>query len=116
MKARRVLVVLFAVAILGIGERQTYGQDVTPVKFVQPTANSADEPLAKEFSLARTAAFLDAGSLWWTQEKKCGTCHTNFPYLMARPLLKEMPLDGHDEVRRFFEDRVAHWDDDASQA
>jgi len=107
---------LFAVAIVGIGERQTFGQDVNPVEFVKPTPNRADEPLAKEFSLVRTAAFLDAESLWWTREKKCGTCHTNFPYLMARPLLKEMPLGGHDEVRRFFENRIAHWDDDARQA
>lgn len=115
-KVWRWLVPLFAVAILGIEERQTFGQDVTPVEFVKPTPNTADEPLAKEFSLARTAAFLDAGSLWWTQQKKCGTCHTNFPYLMARPLLKEMPLAGHDEVRGFFEDRIAHWDDEATQA
>jgi len=116
MKAWRGLAGLFAVAILGIGDRQTFGQEVKPVAFVKPAPNTADEPLAKEFSLARTAAFLDAGSLWWTQEKKCGTCHTNFPYLMARPLLKEMSLDAHDEVRRFFENRIAHWDDDAKQA
>ena len=82
----------------------------------QAEPNTADEPLAKEFSLTRTAAFLDSGSVWWTGEKKCGTCHTNFPYLMARPLLKETPLAGHDEVRAFFEDRIAHWDDDARRA
>jgi squalene-hopene/tetraprenyl-beta-curcumene cyclase len=35
---------------------------------------------------------------------------------MARPLLKETSLAVHDEVRKFFEDRVAHWDDDAKQA
>ncbi len=116
MKARRGLLGPLAVALLGIGEWQAFGKDVKPVEFVKPTPNTADEPLAKEFSLARTAAFLDAGSLWWTQEKKCGTCHTNLPYLMARPLLKEMPLEGHDEVRRFFEDRAAHWDDGSDQS
>jgi squalene-hopene/tetraprenyl-beta-curcumene cyclase len=116
MNASRTLVALFSVAILGIGGTATFGGDVKPVEFVKPTPNSADEPLAKEFSLARAATFLDAGSLWWTREKKCGTCHTNFPYLMARPLLKEVSLDGHDEIRRFFEDRVAHWDDDAKAA
>src|SRR5438093_39347 len=89
------LVGLFAVAILGMGERQAFGADVKPVEVVQPTPNKADEPLAKEFSLARAASFLDAGAVWWTHEKKCGTCHTNFPYLMARPLLKEVPLAGH---------------------
>src|SRR5205823_4704824 len=49
-------------------------------------------------------------------EKNCGTCHTNFPYLMARPLLKDVSLAGHDEVRRFFENRIAHWSDDAKEA
>src|SRR5262249_12514905 len=90
-----------AVTILGIGESPASAGDVKPPPLAKPAPNRADEPLAKEYSLARTAEFLDAGSVSWTQEKKCGTCHTNFPYLMARPLLKEIPLGGHDEVRRF---------------
>ena len=116
VRAWRWLAGLFAVAVLGAGERHTLGQSVKLVEFGKPMPNVADEPLAKQFSFARTAAFLDATSKWWTEQKKCGTCHTNFPYLMARPLLKEVPLSGHDEVRAFFEDRVAHWGDDAGQA
>jgi hypothetical protein len=69
MKARPGLVNLFVVAILGIGGSRTFGEDVKPVELVKPTPNTADEPLAKEFTLARTAAFLDAGSLWWTRER-----------------------------------------------
>src|SRR5262249_11933780 len=30
--------------------------------------------------------------------------------LMARPVLKDQPSAAHAEVRKFFEDRVAHWD------
>lgn len=92
MNASYGLAVQLAVAILGIGERQTFGQGVKPVEFVKPTPNKADEPLAKEFSLGRTAEFLDAGSLSWTQERKCGTCHTNFaPNLHQKAWLMPVP-------------------------
>lgn len=92
---------LAIVAAVGVATR---GDDA------KPTPNSPDEPLAKEFSLTRTATFLDGVAVGWTREKKCGTCHTNYPYLMARPLLKDSALTGHDEVRKFFEQRVAGWE------
>src|SRR5208283_4425528 len=77
------------------------GQDAGVPK---PRPNSAEEPMAQKLSLTKSAEFLDSMNLWWTAEKKCGTCHTNYPYLMARPALKEVPLTtGHDEVRKFFE-------------
>ncbi len=71
--------------------------------------NAPEEPMAKALSLDNTAAYLDNQSLAWTQGRKCGTCHTNYPYLMARPLLKG-DMKAHDEVRKFFEDRITNWD------
>jgi squalene-hopene/tetraprenyl-beta-curcumene cyclase len=70
--------------------------------------NSPDEPIVKQMSFARTAEFLDHQSRAWTQIKKCGTCHTNFPYLLARGQLGG-DLSALQEVRGFFENRVAHW-------
>src|SRR5690349_312610 len=81
----------------------------------RPAPNSPDEPLAENFSLEKSAQFLDGVALSWTRERKCGTCHTNYPYLMSRPFLKG-PTPASDEVRRFFEDRVANWDRDAKEA
>jgi squalene-hopene/tetraprenyl-beta-curcumene cyclase len=75
-----------------------------------PTPNRPDEPIAKKLSLAKAAEFLDAASLNWTQQKSCGSCHTNYPYLLARPLLKEGDARSLTAVRSFFEDRAAHWD------
>src|SRR5262245_22852327 len=71
--------------------------------------NSADEPVAKTMSLARAAEFLDHQSRAWTQGRKCGACHTNYPYLLARGQLggDQTALK---EVRGFFEKRVANWD------
>jgi squalene-hopene/tetraprenyl-beta-curcumene cyclase len=71
--------------------------------------NSADEPIVKKMSLEKTAAFLDHQSRAWTQVKKCGTCHTNFPYLISRGALGG-DMSAMTEVRGFFENRIANWD------
>jgi squalene-hopene/tetraprenyl-beta-curcumene cyclase len=46
----------------------------------------------------------------WTRERKCGTCHTNYAYLLARPALRVGPDEPQAEVRKFFEGRAAHWE------
>ena len=76
-----------------------------------PSRNSPDEPIAASASLARAAEFLDAVALDWTRTRKCGTCHTNYAYLLARPALREFEGPAMAEIRQFFEGRVAHWDD-----
>lgn len=90
--------------LLAVGP--AFGQDDRPAF----GPNSPDEPLAKEFSLAKAARFLDHASTSWTSKRQCGTCHTNYNYMISRPV-----LDGDRgpmaEVRAFFEGRVAHWDD-----
>jgi squalene-hopene/tetraprenyl-beta-curcumene cyclase len=78
--------------------------------FPMPAKNSPAEPLAKSLSLAKTAEFLDGVAVNWTRDRQCGTCHTNYPYLLARPALKDGPAKGLEEVRQFFEDRVTNWD------
>ena len=73
--------------------------------------NSPMEPLAPVSSLSQAAGHLDETALSWTRQHRCGSCHTNYPYLVARPALKETASPRIAEVRRFFEERVAHWDD-----
>ncbi len=79
--------------------------------FPKPTATTADEPRAKTLSLPAAARFLDAASVNWTRDRKCVTCHTNVPYLFARSAIKDAPKAGPTLVRKFFEERAAHWDD-----
>ncbi len=85
-----------------------------------PAAGKVDEspaePIAPMVSMERTARYLDETSLAWTREHKCGTCHTNYPYLFARPALNEFTSPAMAEVRGFFEKRVAHWDDKVKSA
>ena len=71
--------------------------------------NSPDEPIAKTMSLAKTAEFLDHQSRAWTHVKKCGTCHTNYPYLLSRGSLGG-DLAALQEVRGFFEKRIMGWE------
>ena len=40
---------------------------------------------------------------------KCGTCHTTYPYLMARRAL-DPKAPALLEMRAFFEKRIANWD------
>jgi squalene-hopene/tetraprenyl-beta-curcumene cyclase len=75
-----------------------------------PGPNRADEAKARTVSLEKGAAFLDTVALKWTENRRCGTCHTNVPYLIARPALKLGPSNEEKAVRKFFEDRAAHWD------
>src|SRR5262249_49672612 len=77
----------------------------------KPTANRADEPLAKKFSLRRSAEFLDGATLAWAQARNCASCHTSYPYLMARPALGEVNAPALLQMRQFFEQRVAKWDE-----
>src|SRR5436305_50258 len=98
--ARYLFVGLFALAALAPAAR---AQDADPPK---PKPNSPDEPLAAKMSLAKAAEFLDAANVNWTNVKNCGTCHTNYPYLMGRPVLKDQPMELHGKVRKFFEDRI----------
>ena len=73
---------------------------------------SPDEPRAKALSMRRAASYLDEVALGWTRSRKCGTCHTNYAYMIARPSVREEgSADAMKEVRAFFESRAAHWGD-----
>ncbi len=79
-------------------------------KSEKPAANAPDEPYADHFSIARGARFLDQVAVNWTRERKCGTCHTNYAYMMSRPAVKNVDGPEQAEIRSFFEQRVAGWD------
>jgi len=65
-----------------------------------------DEPLAKEFSLAKAGRALDSASAAWWKGSKCFTCHTNVSYFYGRALA---PINdpAHGEIRKTLEESVA---------
>ncbi|MBL8815914.1 MAG: terpene cyclase/mutase family protein [Planctomyces sp.] len=79
--------------------------DVSLDNVIAPAANTSDEPIAAEFSMERAAHFLDSASLTWQKERKCFTCHTNYAYLYARPMISA-DTGAHQTVRAFAEELV----------
>ena len=85
---------------------------LTLANVTSPAPISAEEPLAEKFSLEQAARNLDRSTLHWQKHRKCGTCHTNFAYLMARPSLASLSPQAP-EVRPFFEDMVrVRWENE----
>jgi squalene-hopene/tetraprenyl-beta-curcumene cyclase len=76
--------------------------------------NRADEPLAPSVSMRKAREFLDDVALAWTRGLRCGTCHTNYAYLIARPSAGAR-TSASDEVRRFFENYAASFDSDRAR-
>src|SRR5829696_3937738 len=76
----------------------------------KPAPTTPDEPVAREFSPAKAAAFIDGVGLAWTRERKCATCHTNVPYMFARPKVVGGDPEPMREVRTFLESRVKSWE------
>ena len=101
LKRSSLLVVALAIAACTL---KVDAQDVVTLDSVPDRRESifGDEPIAKAFSAQKAAVYLDRAALTWQKDKKCATCHTNMPYLFARPALAEFQMDSG-EVRAFFE-------------
>ena len=72
--------------------------------------NKADEPKAESYSLPAAVAFMDKASQDWTGSRKCFACHTNYVYLMAKPMTETGQLDEahravRDELEKMVEER-----------
>jgi squalene-hopene/tetraprenyl-beta-curcumene cyclase len=80
-------------------------QPAHPVPAARP-----DEPVAKTFSLVKGADFLDNVTMSWMRSNQCFSCHTGYPYLLARTSLGDAKAAGLLEARKFLEERVAAWD------
>jgi squalene-hopene/tetraprenyl-beta-curcumene cyclase len=84
--------------------------DDEPPDLPKPAATRADEPLAKKLSLAKGAEYLDRVTVQWAKARGCASCHTTYPFLMARPLLGDPKAPALVWVREYLEQRVAGWD------
>jgi squalene-hopene/tetraprenyl-beta-curcumene cyclase len=101
---------VMAAFALSVAARTPAGEPAPGKPTTRPWASKADEPRAKALSLANSGALLDRVTLAWIEKHKCASCHTGFPYLMARQSLGDPKAPAHLQVRKFLEDRVAAWD------
>jgi squalene-hopene/tetraprenyl-beta-curcumene cyclase len=73
--------------------------------------NRSDEAVAASVSMRKARQFLDEAALAWTRGLRCGTCHTNYAYMIGRPSLGA-GTPASEQVRRFFENYAASFDTD----
>ncbi len=91
-------------ALLAMSIRTTSAAE--PLTWEPPGPNRADEPIAPKYSASKAVKFLDAASVDWQDKHACMTCHTNYAYLFARPMISgDSPA--HRKVRQFAEQLVA---------
>jgi squalene-hopene/tetraprenyl-beta-curcumene cyclase len=95
-----------ALALPAVAPRTPAGSPPEP----KPAPATPEEPVAASLSLSRSVEFLDGVTLAWIREKKCASCHTGYPYLLARAGGAERQAPAVRSARQFFEDRVAAWD------
>jgi len=94
-------------------KQRAVGENQVEIRQEQPGSAPAarpDEPLAKTFSLAKGVSFLDTVTLSWVRRNQCFSCHTGYPYVLARTSVGDPKSAGLLEARRFLEERVAAWD------
>jgi squalene-hopene/tetraprenyl-beta-curcumene cyclase len=101
-----------AMCVLAVGPAVLVAEEKPAAK----PAALADEPLAGEFSLPKSAEHLDGVTTKWIEKHKCASCHTGYPYLIARASLGDNNAPALLHVRTFLEDRVAAWDNQGKGA
>jgi squalene-hopene/tetraprenyl-beta-curcumene cyclase len=99
---------ILAFAIVGSLALQGFARADVPSlkKYTTPTESKKDEPIAKQFSMDKAVSFLDNAALHWTDKRGCFSCHTNYAYLYARPMISAK-VPAHDDVRHALEDMVS---------
>jgi squalene-hopene/tetraprenyl-beta-curcumene cyclase len=101
--------VYLAIATNVPGSSTVCGEEVDAVLSIDnvtpPPPNVPDEPVAETFSLEKAVRFLDQAALDWTRSRGCFACHTNYLYLLARPMVDADVL-AHRQVRQALEAMV----------
>jgi squalene-hopene/tetraprenyl-beta-curcumene cyclase len=109
--ARLLFCCLLTFWLFSLGSNVAAAEPVKLATVKDPGKISGDEPLAKSFSPAAAARYMDTASLHWQKSRKCAACHTNMGHLFARPALGDVAAESG-EVRKFYEEYVTkRWSD-----
>ena len=82
----------------------------TAEAFPKPRTTRSDEPMAEKFSLQRGAEYLDGAAMAWLRERKCASCHTSYPFVLARGMIGDTKAPALLVMRKFLDDRINGWD------
>ncbi|MEM7013635.1 MAG: hypothetical protein AAF585_19355 [Verrucomicrobiota bacterium] len=91
----------FALGVSAVFAQQYQFDDITI-----PTAKH-DEPILPEFSLKAATDYLEKGSLAWTRDRGCISCHTQGSYMQAAPALTPFIGKPNEEIRGAFLEQLA---------
>src|SRR5437016_5929790 len=95
--------ITLAIVIPILSSATMFANEPSLKNYKQPQESTKDEPLAKQFSMEKAVDFLDNAALYWTDKRGCFSCHTNFAYLYARPMVGGKS-QAHDDVRKSLEE------------
>jgi hypothetical protein len=91
-------------ALLLISQSATTIADDYQYKFEQILISraTAEEPKRDAVSVDLAKTYLEHGSLAWSGERKCVSCHTNGTYMVTRPALSASLGQPPEDTRQFF--------------
>src|SRR5262249_46233226 len=100
-----------AVSLLAVTWGVIAGQPQAKTKGAEkPPSRTPGEPVASALPLTKAQQSRNGETLTWLGERKCASCHTGYPYLLARTGSGDPEAPAARQVRQFFEDRVVAWD------
>lgn len=82
-------------------------EPLTPDNVPPLEPNRADEPLRDGFSMEAAVRFLDTAALRWQKEQKCFACHSDYAFLIARPVVA-WNVPAHRHIRAKLEELAEH--------
>ena len=74
---------------------------------IQVPAATADEPRRQKLSTAMAVDHLEQGSVAWSGQRQCISCHTNGTYMLARPALSKSLGTPPESTLGFFREQLA---------
>ena len=90
-------------AILSVASFLLHAGDMVMTEnAVDPGPNRADEPFIEKFSFPAAVRYIDTTVLTWQKQHKCFSCHADYPFLLARPMVSHK-ASAHVTIRQALE-------------
>lgn len=86
-----------------------HAEDLKPqyeAEGIQVPGATAAEPMREAFSLKAALDYLEKGSLAWSRNRNCVSCHTNGTYMQLRPEMTPVLGKPTAEMREFYVKRL----------
>ena len=93
---------IVAISIVGVVSVQAADQPQYENGEIKIPAAKADEAKLEKVSVSKALSYLEQGSLAWSAQRKCVSCHTNGIYMTVMPALSASLGKPSEATREFF--------------